>query len=216
MNGSGSRRIWFGIALVFILALGAAWFTLSDTRHPEDIGSGGQKPSVLGPIIGTRQAAAAPGLQGPSNEQLKQWMAQPVLQTLKTLDYSRVDDSTYQKQVFKRNRPVMVLFFADSQGAGNCGGQRGLAALAKALKQRFPRIALCAYKIADAGHISYRQLNTLQKTYPLKTAPALLFYANDKGRSRLAHALHGGILTPSFLRSRLNTYYGALPGALVD
>ena len=216
MNGSGSRRIWFGIALIFILVSGVAWFSLSDTVQGRDSGGGGQKPSVLSPFISPRQAAAEPGRQGPSNQQLKQWMAPPVLQTLKTLDYIRVDDSSYQKAVFKRDRPVMVLFFADSEGAGNCGGQRGLAALAKALKQRFPEIRLCAYKIADAGHISYRQLNALQNAYPLKTAPALLFYDNDNGRTRLEHALHGGILTLSFLRGRLNTYYGALPGALVD
>lgn len=219
MNGFGSKciRIGFvGIALMFISVPALPWFTLSDAINLGGPGGGGQKLLALNQFSSEGGAAAAPVIQAPSNTQLKQWMAQPVAQTLEALDYSRVDDRSYQQEVFRRSRPVMVLFFADADDAGNCGGQRGLAALAKALKQRFPEIKLCAYKIADAGHISYGRLNALKEVYPLKTAPALLFYDHDNGRTSLEHAFHGGILTLSFLRKRVNAYYGALPGALVD
>ncbi|EFI34799.1 Thioredoxin domain protein [Desulfonatronospira thiodismutans ASO3-1] len=151
--------------------------------------------------------------QRPDDATLKEWMNQPVEETLAGTNYTKVNDDNYQREVKQADQPVMVLFYAN-QGEGSTG----LAALTKTLHEKFPEIKLCAYKLTDSESISRPEFERLQQNYPLESAPALLFYEEKdfgSGTEFLAQ-FKGGISTLDLLKDEIDRYYEVTPKYLLD
>ena len=124
------------------------------------------------------------------------WMKQPVEETLKGLDYIPVCEKNYEEEVYKADRPVMVLFY-NNEGEGS----QGLAALARMLHKSFPGIKFCAFELTPKATVRRSRLEEFKKKYPLETSPALVFYRKRKGRVKYLGQLHGGITTTECLES---------------
>jgi hypothetical protein len=144
----------------------------------------------------------------PSDSELKQWMNQPVEQTLRSLKggYTPVNDSNYQREVFGSTKPVMVLFY----GVPDQGSQ-GNAALVKAINENFPQIKTCGYKINNKGSMTKAEFNVLASKYGLKDAPAILFYKHEDGKTEYMDQVFKGIEKIDTLKKAIDNYNDAIP-----
>ena len=151
----------------------------------------------------------------PSDDELLRYMNQTVEETLAGTSVVYVDDSSYQREVYGANQPVMVLFY-NKQGNGSAGA----ATLGRVLSELFPEVKFCAYKISDGASTPKSAWNSLDK-YGLKDTPSILFYDNDNGRVELENGdgdfhLRGGIVKPKTLKNLLSYYKTNIPKYLLN
>ncbi|EFI34801.1 hypothetical protein Dthio_PD2182 [Desulfonatronospira thiodismutans ASO3-1] len=151
--------------------------------------------------------------QRPDDATLKEWMNQPVEETLAGTNYTKVNDHNYQREVKQSDQPVMVLFYTNAGEAS-----AGLTALTKTLHEKFPEIKLCAYKVTDGSGVHMSKVNEMRNKYPLEKIPSLLFYdTKDFGSgTEYLSQLHGGIKTLDFLKGEIEFYSEAIPKQFID
>ena len=154
--------------------------------------------------------------QRPDDATLKEWMNQPVEETLAGTNYTKVNDDNYQREVLEANQPTMVFFYTN---AGEYSW--GLAALTKALHKQFPEIKLCAYKLTDGVTTPRGVYNHVTSEYPVEKTPSLLFYESKdfgSGTEIMPENWHmqGGIVTFDYLDGKIGDYYKHIPKNFID
>ena len=160
------------------------------------------------------KAHAGTNYQRPDDATLKEWMNQPVEETLAGTNYTKVNDHNYQREVKQADQPVMVLFY-NAQGEASAG----LTALTKTLHEKFPEIKLCAYKVTDGSGVHMSKVNEMRSKYPLERIPSLVFYETKDFGSGTEHVgnIHGGIETLDFLKDTYDNFaYNIIPDKIID
>jgi hypothetical protein len=163
----------------------------------------------------------------PSDNKLKQGMAQSPVDTLRSLSGNvvildnpndRNKDTNYDNAVFQYNipasqrQPVMGLFYSDSDYS------RGNATLIKAIKDNYPQINVVGYRTAYGNIVPYDEVERLKRRHGLKKTPAILFYKNDNGNIKYMGdnwQLQGGIITLDFLKRKIDDYHKHIPNNLI-
>ena len=151
------------------------------------------------------KAHAGTNYQRPDDATLKEWMNQPVEETLAGTNYTKVNDHNYQREVKQADQPVMVLFY-NAQGEASAG----LTALTKTLHEKFPEIKFCAYKLSDRNTTPRNVYNHVTSEYDVKKTPELRFYKVEGNNTEYAGRA-GGIKTLDFLSSRYDLLSDIIP-----
>ena len=146
----------------------------------------------------------------PSDDELLRYMSQTVEETLVGTSVVYVDDSSYQREVYGANQPVMVLFYNNRSK-----GSSGTATLGRVLSERFPEVKFCAYKISDGASTPKSAWNSLDK-YGLKDTPSILFYDNDGGDIKYEGDFHGGINTLPTMRNKISKISNLVSKYILD
>jgi len=162
--------------------------------------------------------------QMPPDRELKQYLSQPVDDTIGTpgVDYVPVKDENYDQIVKGSNKPVMVLFY-NNEGEYSAG----LAGLAKVLNDTFQDdnvkegyagddIFFCAYKITDGVSNEPEDLYELQDKYPIEKTPAIAFYAINNNKVDCIGSYDGGIIELDVLKEKIEKYFDAVPKYMLD
>ena len=178
--------------------------------------------SDIADILGTKEAIAGQdNFVIPSDNVLRQYMSQPVEQTLAGTGVVYVDDNNFQREVMDANQPTMVLFY--NQNPNNptgASGVSGLAALTRVLSDNYDGIKVCAYRINEFDVVGGNELRALQNKYGfVKNTPFLAFFDNDSGRNRFAGSdisCNGGFINLQGLEPALNFYSKAVPREILD
>ncbi|EFI34803.1 hypothetical protein Dthio_PD2184 [Desulfonatronospira thiodismutans ASO3-1] len=159
------------------------------------------------------KAHAGTNYQRPDDATLKEWMNQPVEETLAGTNYTKVNDHNYQREVKQSDQPVMVLFY-NAQGEASAG----LTALTKTLHEKFPEIKLCAYKLSDRNTTPRNVYNHVTSEYPVEKTPSLLFYEEkDFGSgTEKGHAFNGGIKNFDLLTDTIESFYEPIKRNMLD
>ena len=175
--------------------------------------------SDIADILGTKEAIAGQdNFVIPSDNVLRQYMSQPVEQTLAGTGVVYVDDNNFQREVMDANQPTMVIFYGgDPNNPTNRGGDLGLAALTRVLADNYQEIKVCAYRIDNQNAMSGTELNALRAKYNfLQAAPALAFFDNDSGRNQFEGATNGGYSTLDKVKKASRDFCNAIPIHLLD
>ena len=177
--------------------------------------------SDIADILGTKEAIAGQdNFVIPSDNVLRQYMSQPVEQTLAGTGVVYVDDNNFQREVMDANQPTMVIFY--NQNPNNptgASGVSGLAALTRVLSDNYNGIKVCAYRINDRDGVNTSEFNALQAKYNfLQTTPALAFFDNDRGRNEYFDdiSVSGGITKMETFSKFLRIYEREIPRQLLD
>lgn len=167
----------------------------------------------------------------PENDELERYLHQPVEETIgeKGVDYIEVNDDNYDQIVFNSDRPVMVLFYVDTDEYGNTHPSRGLAALARVLDREYEEdgvlegyakddILFCAYKVSHSETVSYEKGQSMKNKYPIDDLPALIFYDNDSGKIKYFDdiSVMGGIRTIEQFNTYSSILLNKIPEELFD
>ena len=155
--------------------------------------------------------------QRPDDATLKEWMNQPVEETLAGTNYTKVNDHNYQREVKQADQPTMVLFYTDNPNTDGVNPSRGLVALTKTLHENFPEIKFCAYKLSDRNTTPRNVYNHVMEKYPLEKTPSLVFYEKDfRGTEHLGN-IHGGFVYIDSINEAYDKFtINIIPNKLLD
>jgi len=157
-------------------------------------------------------AGGNPPYKIPKNTVLKKWMKQPCEDTLAGVDYTKVDDSNYQAEVFQKDvpekdrKPVMALFYNNT---GKKGSQQS-AMEVRVLKGMFPQYKIVAFKLSDGSKTPSSMKYHVKNKYGVKRTPAIMFFHPKNGKivnSGDDFNLYGGWLRFSEVKKDFK-YYG--------
>ena len=167
--------------------------------------------------------------QMPPDRELKQYLSQPVDDTIGTpgVDYIPVNDENYDQIVKGSNKPVMVLFYNDTNTEDGADPCRGLAGLAKVLNDTFQAdnvkegyagddILFCAYKINNRKYVNDSEFNHVTGEYPIEDTPALAFYKHEDGNIKHLHTLSSGFSDLETLKHNIEVYFEDIPQYMLD
>ena len=167
--------------------------------------------------------------QMPPDRELKKYLNQPVEDTIGTpgVDYVPVKDENYDQIVKGSNKPVMVLFYNDTNTEDGADPCRGLAGLAKVLNDTFQAdnvkegyagddILFCAYKICDEKTVDYERGMDLISRYPIEDTPALVFYKHEDGEVKQIDTFNRGCSDLETLKHNIGIYVEDIPQYMLD
>ena len=162
--------------------------------------------------------------QMPPDRELKQYLSQPVDDTIGTpgVDYIPVNDENYDQIVKGSNKPVMVLFYNDTNTEDGADPCRGLAGLAKVLNDTFQAdnvkedyagddILFCAYKVNNKKSVDADDFLDLKEQYPIGDLPALVFYTINNDNVESIGSYDGGPSELDRLKKDIRDYVGLIP-----
>ncbi|MBU1249251.1 MAG: hypothetical protein KKB70_11170 [Proteobacteria bacterium] len=155
----------------------------------------------------------------PSDEELIQLLRRPVLETLAGVEYVRLDDQNFKREVLENDTHVMVLFYSDDPATPGKNNSRGMAALAFALKRIYPQYKLGVYQASATDSLPSEELRRLAALYQIQMVPSLEFYryfSYEHVVDKLNFGLDNGIIWNQDLLYQVDRYSRVLMPRQLD
>lgn len=119
-------------------------------------------------------------------------MRRPVMETLERVDYTLVDEDSFERVVLHTHERVMLLVVTDNPEATGNNASRGMAALATALKRMYPdKIKLAVWMVNTTGFVDAKEFQPLHDEYGFHMVPELLFYSDFAGTAGINTPFEG-------------------------